>query len=229
MPHHRSVFGRMKWDYSAITEETPVYHVCHFVWGFLTHNEHMMTRSASLFFEAYAIWRSQALREEIQSLLLEQPALTGAPLSINRVRKYGCALLRFDFIYGDLVRWLEGEYTNCNVDYDTIFKNLDDLRTTNMPQGYPKVNLDQTRETSRETLKDGSPKKGTFTLNFGHARQRVQYNNHKGMHNHIDIMTEKFAKEEEKSYHLCFPRYFLYFIPIIMIALLSLIMQKQKF
>jgi hypothetical protein len=141
------------------------------------------------------------------------------------VRKNGCSLLRFDFIYGDLVRWLEGEYTNCDVYQDTMFNNMDDLRTTDMPQGYPKVNLDQTRE----TLKNGAPTKGTFTSNFRHARQLAQYNNHNGMHDHIDIMTDKFAKEEDNSYHLCFPRYFLYFVPSIVIALLSLIMQKQKF
>jgi hypothetical protein len=137
----------------------------------------------------------------IQSLLLERPAPTGTPLSINRVRKNGCALLRFDFIYGDLVRWLEGEYTNCNVVYDTMFDNLDDLWTTQMPTGYPKVDLDQIRE----TMKDIAPTKGTFTSKFRHVRQRAQYNNHKCMHGHIYIMTDKFAKEEEKSYHLSPP------------------------
>jgi hypothetical protein len=86
-----------------------------------------------------------------------------------------------------------------------MLDNLDDLRTTKMPPCYPKIDLDQTRE----KLKEGSPTKGTFTLNFGHARQRAQYDDHKGMHNYIDIMTDKFMKEEEKSYQLCFPRLFL--------------------
>jgi hypothetical protein len=49
------------------------------------------------------------------------------------------------------------------------------------------------------------------------------------MHRHIDIMMDNFAKEDEKSYHLCFPRSFLYFDPGTMITLLSLIMQKHKF
>jgi hypothetical protein len=40
-----------------------------------------------------------------------------------------------------------------------MFNNLDDLRTTDMPPGYPKFDLDQTRE----NLKDGAPTKGTFT------------------------------------------------------------------
>jgi hypothetical protein len=48
------------------------------------------------------------------------------------------------------------------------------------------------------------------------------------MHDHIDIMSGKFAKEEDKSYHLCFPRYFLYFVPGLMIALLRLSMQTHK-
>jgi hypothetical protein len=185
----------MKQDCSTITEDTPVYHVCHFVWDLLTPDEQVSLRLAVLPFDAYAIWRAQALREEKQSLLLELPTPTSAPLSINLVRKNGCALLCFDFIYCDLVRWLEGEYTNCNVDYGTMFNNLNDLRTTKMPPGYPKVDLDQTRE----TLKNGATTKGTFTLNFGHTCQWAQYNNHKGIHDHIDIMTDKFTKEEEKA------------------------------
>jgi hypothetical protein len=79
-----------------------------------------------------------------------------------------------------------------------MFDNLNNLRTSEMPPGYPKVDLDQTRE----TLKDRTPTKGTFTSNFGHAHQRAQYNNNKGMHDHVDIMMDKFANEEEKSYDL---------------------------
>jgi hypothetical protein len=48
------------------------------------------------------------------------------------------------------------------------------------------------------------------------------------MYDNIDTMREKFEKEEEKSYHLCFLHSFLYFMPGLTIALLSLIMQKEK-
>jgi hypothetical protein len=65
-----------------------------------------------------------------------------------------------------------------------MFNNLEDLPTTDMPLGYPHVDSDQTRE----TLKDGSPTKGTFTSNFGHVRQWAHCNNHKEMHDHIDIV-----------------------------------------
>jgi hypothetical protein len=93
----------MKKDCSAITEEMPVYHICHFVWDFLTPEERASLRSAALPFEAYAIWRKKPPCEDIHSLLLERPVPTGAPLSIDRVQKNGCALLHFDFMYGDLV------------------------------------------------------------------------------------------------------------------------------
>jgi hypothetical protein len=141
------------------------------------------------------------------------------------VRNNGCALIHFDFIYGDLVCWLGGEYTTSNIDYDTVFDNLNNLHIVQMPPGYSKVDLNQTRE----TLKEGLPTKGAFTSNFEHAHQQAQYDNHKGMHDHIDVMTEKFANEEEKSYHLCFPRSSFYFIPGIIIALLNMILQKEKF
>jgi hypothetical protein len=69
----------------------PIYHVCHFVWDFLAPKEWETLRSAALPYEAYAIWRNQAHREEIDSLYLEQPTPTGDLLSIDRVRKNGCA------------------------------------------------------------------------------------------------------------------------------------------
>jgi hypothetical protein len=79
-----------------------------------------------------------------------------------------------------------------------MFDILDDLRIVQMPHGYPQVDLDY----MRETLKEGVPTKGTFISNFEHTHQRAQYDNHKGMHDHIAIMTEKFAKEEETSYQV---------------------------
>jgi hypothetical protein len=62
IPHRRSGFGRMKKDYSAITEVTSVYHISNFVWDSLTPEERVALRSAALPFEAYDIWRSQVHR-----------------------------------------------------------------------------------------------------------------------------------------------------------------------
>jgi hypothetical protein len=52
----------------------------------------------------------------------------------------------------------------------------------------------------------------------------VLYDNHQDMHDIIDTVAEKFMTEEEKYCHLCFPWSFLYFLPGLMIGLMSLIM-----
>jgi hypothetical protein len=121
--------------------------------------------------------------------------------SPSRVRKNGHSLLCFKLVYGDLIRWLEGEHTNSNVNYETMFDNLYDLHTGEMLSGYPKFDLDQTRE----TLKKGASAKGNFVSNFEHAGRRSVYDNQQCMHDNINDMMEKFEKEEEKSYHLCSP------------------------
>jgi hypothetical protein len=132
---------------SSIAKETPVYHTCHFVWDFLTPDKHVSLRLSALPFKTCAIWRTHDLCEEIQSLQLDRPVPTCNPLLINRMHKNCCALLHLDFIYGNLVRWFEGKYTICNVDYGMLFENIDNLRTTKIPPGNPKADLDQTRET----------------------------------------------------------------------------------
>ena len=46
-------------------------------------------------------------------------------LDTRRARFMGAALLSFDFDYGDLVRWLGGEYTNQHRDWDMFERYLD--------------------------------------------------------------------------------------------------------
>jgi hypothetical protein len=90
-------------------------------------------QSAALYIEAYAIWQRKAMVEGIDSLLLERPIPMGASLSKYWVMKKGCALLRLNLVHGDFVWCLEGECTNSNVDYDTMFDNLKHLRSVEYP------------------------------------------------------------------------------------------------
>jgi hypothetical protein len=50
----------------------------------------------------------------------------GKPLSLDKLKSqlYGSALLRFNFIYGDFIRWLSGEYTNCHRTWARVFNNF---------------------------------------------------------------------------------------------------------
>ena len=54
----------------------------------------------------------------------------------------GAALLSFDFDYGDLVRWLEGEYTNQTRDWDALCEHMAAAMAQQQKPGYPNLELD---------------------------------------------------------------------------------------
>ena len=53
------------------------------------------------------------------------------------------ALLRFNFVYGDLIRWLQGPYTNSHWDWDDVFTSLEHVTSTTAKHGHPHVDFDR--------------------------------------------------------------------------------------
>jgi hypothetical protein len=66
--------------------------------------------------------------------LLTHPSKTLCPA---QARLYACALLRFHFNYGDFVRWLSGEYTNCHRQWTKDFKTLIATKARPSSADYP--------------------------------------------------------------------------------------------
>ena len=58
----------------------------------------------------------------------------------------GAALLAFDFDYGDLVRWLEGEYTNRDRDWPELHRHMDQAAQHPQQPGYPKLEFAMAKE-----------------------------------------------------------------------------------
>ena len=48
----------------------------------------------------------------------------------------GAALLSFNFDYGDLIRWLEGEYTNQHRDWTQLSNRIEEVRLHAQRPGY---------------------------------------------------------------------------------------------
>jgi hypothetical protein len=69
-------------------------------------------------------------------------------LDPRRAGFMGAALLSFDFDYGDLVRWLGGEYTNHHQDWDTFQRYLDCAMGHAQRPGYPVLEPDFSRRSS---------------------------------------------------------------------------------
>jgi len=53
------------------------------------------------------------------------------------------ALLSFNFNYGDLIRWLEGEYTNTHRNWATVSDAISAVRDIPPPPGYPDLDYDR--------------------------------------------------------------------------------------
>jgi hypothetical protein len=150
-----------------------------------------------------------AISQPIAQLRLRRPP-PGKPkrLPMDRALLYASAMLRFHFYYGDFLRWLGGEYTNRHRDWDATFDTIEQRRERPPPSDLPPVDLPR----GKAIFTEGVPLKGHFICPQGEIARRNKYNNHPAIAENFDAVEEKFAKEEEKSFHVHMPRFIAYFI-----------------
>ena len=141
----RGVYRRRIWGFGKPTvgrglalDEVSISHAIHHVWQWLIPSERHNLTQASSVLRAYALLRYRATYESIGSLQSRTAAPTKPTgLSMEKAIKFSCALLRFDFIYGDFQRWLGGEYTNRNRDWPAVFEQLLSASHRPPPPGQP--------------------------------------------------------------------------------------------
>jgi hypothetical protein len=134
-------FRRRRWGFGipssnrSATHDQPTYHsIIHFVWTFLLPRERKHSTIAFPAWQQYHQLRLQAVTTSLAPLRLQRPP-PGSPTKLPELRStlYACALLRFNFYYGDFIRWLGGEYTNRHRDWETTFQTLKDVCTRPPP------------------------------------------------------------------------------------------------
>jgi hypothetical protein len=143
--------------------------------------------------------------------LQARQAPPGAPTKLLATRwlLYACALLRFHFYYyGDLVRWLGGEYTNRHRNWQATFQTLTDVCTRPPPIDLPQADFPR----GFRICTEGVPLKGAFDSPSKALEARDDYDNHPAVVGNFDDVEAKFAKEEEKSFHIHLPRFLIYFM-----------------
>ena len=136
----------------------------------------------------------------------------------------GAALLSFDFDYGDLVRWLGGEYTNQHRDWDTFQRYLDCAMGHAQRPGYPVLEP----EIAMKIFREGVPLVGHFFSKRCDFEARLQYDNHPPLAANLEATRKKFGQEEAKSFHIAFPRFVARFMSGAMISPISWVVQKGK-
>jgi hypothetical protein len=160
-------------------------------------------------FTAYARLRRSAVSMDIQQL--REPR---QPIGIKKGLAHKCAwlaavaLLRFDFNYGDLLRWMEGKYTDTHRDWSTVSDAINTVRDIEPPDGYPQVDFDRVFCACME----GIPLACNHECSFKSVSQCNLYDNHPGLNEVQEEVRAHFAKEEAQSFHMAFPRFIWRFI-----------------
>jgi hypothetical protein len=146
------------------------------------------------------------------------------PIDHSRSWLIAVALLRFDFDYGDLVRWLGGEYTNAHRDWADAFQQVGAVRHCKVPPGYPPVDFD----CAYRACTEGVPSAGIYECSARATWQRERYDNHAPLADETAAVREKLGKEEQNSFFILLPRFLAYFIFGLHISPLSMVWRKGK-
>jgi hypothetical protein len=127
---------------------------------------------------------------------------------LPRIHYFLASLLRLDFHYADLIRWLGGEYTDAHRDWGSSFAIAATVADTPIPPELPPIDCDRPFRLATE----GAPIAGRFSCTRTSLTERNLYGHHPTLNDEIAAVWSKFAKEEALSYHIILPRFLRRFI-----------------
>jgi len=147
-------------------------------WDYLNPRDQANLALAAPGFTAYAQLRCSTTFVRVHALRDPRPPpdlFTG--LQHHRAGQMVVALICFDFNYCDLIRWLEGEYTNAHRDCSTVSDAMNAVRSIDPPEGYPNIDFDR----AFWACIKGFPLAGMYECLFDSVRARNMYDNHPGL------------------------------------------------
>ena len=205
----------------SVSHATPLGGVLiHFAWDYLSAFDRVRVAASSEAIGAYAQLRFQAQTAPISLLAQQRPPLAAAP-RIARTRLFASLFLRLDLSYPDLIRFLGHEYTPAWNRQHAVWRIIDWHRHQS---GDGPITPDGPRPDFARALRiqtDGSPLAGTFQCSVQALRLRNQYDNHKSLDDVADDYFAKLQKEEDRSYHIVFPRFLWQFFPGLHLAFIN--------
>jgi hypothetical protein len=222
---------RRVWGFGTISKARTCTHdtpnpvmLIHFVWTFLTTLERRRMISSLSSWHQYARLRRKACCKSLRVLHQPRPAVVPLKMEVSRAVLHSSALLRFDFNYGDFVRWLGGEYTNRHRDWTTEWNTILESPCQPLPEDYPEPRYDLAFRIQTE----GVPLRGHFETPMATSCLRDTYNNHPAVNDNTDQVAKKFAKEEWKGYHVHFLRFLYSYLYGLILNPLQWVFDKGK-
>ena len=187
----------------------------HFAWPFLSPSLRLMLATSFGVMKLYARLRRRAVIRNIDYLRHPRPPPDDSPVDQHRALDMGCALLRFNFIYGDMIRWLGGPYTDDHRDWSSVFDQLNMVADQPPPPGYPPIDYDRVFRVCTE----GTPLRGNFQADYASASRRNSQPHPDSLLKCAADVDAKIQKEEKLSYHLVLPRFLWRFLPGLFLCL----------
>ena len=212
-------FGRVVKGRSATHDKPSIFLMVHFAWKFLLPIDRCMLAAIHPAFGSYAALRASAMSADISKLLQPRPPPSDRDISDKRVHAWASLLLRFDFNYGDSIRYVGGPYTNAHRNWDDTFLHLETVSSITPPPGYPPVDMDRAYRLA--TL--GAPLQGHFPTSYASVSRRNLHPPSEALRQEAPAIREKLRKEEQLSYHVLLPRFLWRFIYGIHLCLLSFV------
>ena len=141
-----------------------------------------------------------------------------SPVDETRVLDMGCALMRFNFLHGDLIRWLGGPYTDAHRDWNSVFDQLNAVSECPSPTGYAPIDYSRVYRVCTE----GIPLKANITASFSSTAERNMAPPSADLKKNATDCDDKVRAEEKLSYQVLFPRFLWRFIPGLFLCLLRM-------
>lgn len=196
----------------------------HFAWDFLSSADRVqVVKMIPGTMKPYARLRRRAASRPLFQLRQSRPPVEQInSLCKRRAELMACALMRFNFVYSDFIRWLGGEYTNDYRDWTSVCQLAESIQHIPIPPDQPPIDFERAMHVSV----NGAPIAGHFECKFEDVAERQQYDNHSSLANQMEAVRAKFAKEEKRSYQIAFPRFIWVFIFGLFIAPLTFVLRR---
>ncbi len=196
---------------------------CHFVWDFLEPKDRQNCEQAIPALAFYHKLRHRSVQGFPIHSCRTLTKQSGSPkISHKKAIQMAIALMRADFQYADMFRWLGGMYNNQHRDLTSSFNIIERTLEHSPPPGYPPIDADRAWRLCTE----GAPLAGHFSCSRQSVIKRNRHNNGKSIMEAMDQIMEKFVKEEAFGYHIFFPRVIWRFIPGLALALITWVPPK---
>lgn len=226
LKRQRFGFGRDTDKISSTHNKMSPFLRIHYAWDFLSPVDRKNVCQASVLLEVYAKLRQKATTMQINHVRRERPKASKEDLlcPIDKKRAYclAIALLRFNFVYAHLVRWLGGTYTYEHRDFDAVFDIVDLAKNRDIPAGFPPVDF----ERAFTIFTRGAPVAQHYSCSFESLELRQRYDNHPPLSEVESEVRAKFNKEERLSYYIMLPRSLWAFIPGLGISPLTFVVKS---